>query len=223
MVAEEWVGDGFEGRAASIQPLPLAPRANGDARILPSIRSGKGGAPLRLHEAAQAGEGALKWRCDGRERHRRQHGPRTDGVNAGVSELEVLRTCALRIDGYLWADHQGIEREALLQPFWHEDARVWLLEQSWDHQWAAWFMQERTLRWSDAVPSGAVLTLWRELFLSLAEKRPSPPYDRGLAGDGTVTGDWEARFAPQLGLLRQLVGERLSRAAALDEAFGAGD
>ena len=140
-------------------------------------------------------------------------------MNPGVSELELLRTCALRIDGYLWADHQGIERETLLQPFWHEDARAWLLEQSWDHQWASWFMQERTLRWSGASPDTGVLRLWRELFLSLASKRPSPPYDRGFDGSAKIPGEWEAHFAPHVEELREAVAARLALAAPADLAL----
>ncbi|MGD9934726.1 MAG: hypothetical protein AB7T37_13560 [Dehalococcoidia bacterium] len=133
-----------------------------------------------------------------------------------MTEIEVLRLCALRIDGYLWASHQGIDREELLQPFWHEEARAQLMEKSWDHQWASWFMQERTLRWSGANPDAGVLRLWRELFLSLASKRPSPPYDRGFAGDAQIQAEWDARFAPHVAELKNIVATRLARDVCSD-------
>lgn len=141
-----------------------------------------------------------------------------EGVNrAATNEIEVLRLCALRIDGYLWANHEGLEREELLQAFWHEEARAGLMEQSWDHQWAAWFMQERTLRWSGGTPDAGVLQLWRQLFLSLASKRPSPPYDRGFDGNAEISREWDARFGPHIDRLRRVVAERFARAEPADE------
>jgi hypothetical protein len=130
----------------------------------------------------------------------------------------MLSVCALRIDGYAWAIEQGVEREQLMKPFWHPELRDWLLEQSWDYQWAAWFMQQRAHRWTDTPPQGDVLALWRRLFLALANKRPSPPFDSGGPdGDGGAVWDWERRFAPRLPELLRKVGERLQRDAPLDE------
>ncbi len=146
---------------------------------------------------------------------------RDEGIeNAATTEIEVLRLCALRIDGYLWASHQGIDREELLQPFWHEEVRGRLMEESWDHQWASWFMQERTLRWSGAAPDVSILRLWRELFLSLASKRPSPPYDRGFDGDAGISLEWETRFAPHVKELMNAIATRLARADPAEAPLG---
>ena len=46
-------------------------------------------------------------------------------------ELDVLTTCALRIDGYTWAVNSGLERHQLLRAFWHEEAWDELFVESW--------------------------------------------------------------------------------------------
>jgi hypothetical protein len=140
-----------------------------------------------------------------------------EALHPGFSEFDVLSTCALRIDGYAWAAAEGLDRQALMQPFWRADARADLLAREWDYQWAAWFMQQRTLRWSDVMPSGEVLALWRQLFLGLASKRPSPPFDRGLDSDGSFPRAWDARYVPHLPALLGVVRERLAAGTPIDE------
>jgi hypothetical protein len=135
-----------------------------------------------------------------------------------LSEFDLLRTCALRIDGYAWARDQDIERDQLLKSFWHEEARDDLFARSWDYQWAAWFMQQRSLEWTSSPPDADTVALWRRFFLLLADKRPSPPFDRGGPdGDPASVRRWERRYAPHLRALKGVVADRLARGAALDE------
>ncbi len=134
------------------------------------------------------------------------------------SEADMLATCALRIDGYTWAVNQGLEREDLMKAFWHDDIREQLFTESWDYQWAAWFMQQRSLAWSGSPLSGEILALWRRLFVNLATKTPSPPFDRGGPDpDSGFAQTWNHVYAPHAAALREAIRLSLERNTPIDE------
>jgi hypothetical protein len=135
-----------------------------------------------------------------------------------VSEFDVLATCALRIDGYAWAKAQGIEWSELLGKYREPGMAGALLEAPLDEQWTVWFLQQRAYRWNEDEPRGEGLALWRRLFLSLAEKRPTAPFDcGGPDGSDYSVRAWEASFKPILASLQLAITERLARNAPLDE------
>jgi hypothetical protein len=135
-----------------------------------------------------------------------------------VPELHLLSVCALRIDGYAWAVEHGIEREQLMKPFWHAEAREQLFAESWDYQWASWFMQQRSLAWSGTEPSVEIVALWRRLFVELATKRPSPPFDRGGPdGDPTAAREWDTLYARHAASLAAAIRDRMQGGRPIDE------
>jgi hypothetical protein len=134
-----------------------------------------------------------------------------------IDELDALTTCALRIDGYLWAVNSGLERHELMRAFWHDDAWDELFLESWDYQWAAWFMQQRSLAWSHTPPSAELVRRWRQLFLALASRSPSPPFDRGgpdISGEWVQR--WDERYRPVVSQLQESIRERLSLGIAIE-------
>ena len=67
-------------------------------------------------------------------------------------------------------------------------------------------------------PPDDAVALWRQLFITLANKQPSPPFNRGGPGsDGSAVRLWEERYAPHLDALRAAIADRLARNAPLDE------
>jgi hypothetical protein len=133
------------------------------------------------------------------------------------SEHEALALCALRMNGYLWAEQRGIDPYAV--PSRYPEQATTLLESPVDEQMAIFFILQRADRFDMEAPRGEALALWRRLFLTLCEQSVPPEYATDYGGIPVLgsTDQWEKACRPYLPWLRQIVADRLRTGTDVDQ------